>query len=66
MPFTRWDEKAGLPGMRYAPNDRRAQGAEERRPAMQEISIMQANGSDIFRSQQLTIGAWLGVLTSEV
>jgi len=33
---------------------------------MQEISIMQANGSDIFRSQQLTIGAWLGVLTSEV
>jgi len=58
----RWDEKAGLPGMRYAPNDRRAQGAKERRPAMQEISTMQASGSEIFAGQQLTIGLDLGVL----
>src|SRR5215472_12388429 len=47
-------------GMRYAPNDRRAQGAKERRPAMQEISTMQASGSDIFAGQQLTIGLDLG------
>ena len=26
----RWDEKAGLRGMRYAPNVRRAQGAIEK------------------------------------
>ena len=31
--FTRWDEKAGLRGMRYAPKDRRARGAKKRRPA---------------------------------
>jgi hypothetical protein len=34
--FIRWDEKAGLRGMRYAPNDRRAQGAMERRPAYEK------------------------------
>jgi hypothetical protein len=28
-PFIRWDEKAGLHGMRYAPNDRRARSATE-------------------------------------
>jgi hypothetical protein len=28
--FIRWDEKAGLRGMRYAPNVRRAQGAIEK------------------------------------
>jgi hypothetical protein len=32
-PFIRWDEKAALHGMRYAPNDRRAQVAMERKPA---------------------------------
>jgi hypothetical protein len=30
----RWDEKAGLRGMRYAPIDRRARRTKERRPAM--------------------------------
>jgi hypothetical protein len=30
MLFTRWDEKAGLRGMRYAPNVRRARGAIEK------------------------------------
>jgi transposase len=46
--------------MRYAPNDRRAQGAKERRPAIQKISAMQASGSDIFAGQQRTIGLDLG------
>src|SRR6516225_7200421 len=46
--------------MRYAPNDRRAQGAEKRRPAMQEISTMQASGSDNFKGRQITIGLDLG------
>jgi len=27
--FLRWDEKAGLHGMRYAPNVRRAQGTKK-------------------------------------
>jgi hypothetical protein len=34
----RWDEKAGLRGMRYAPNVRRAQGTMKRRPAMKKTS----------------------------
>jgi len=33
-------EKAGLHGMRYAPNDRRALSAMERRPAMKKISTV--------------------------
>jgi hypothetical protein len=32
----RWDEKAGLRGMRYAPNVRRAQGTKKRRPTMKK------------------------------
>src|SRR5713226_6960667 len=58
--FIRWDEKAGLRGMRYAPNVRRAQGTKKRRPAMQKISTMRATGSGIFKVRQLTIGLDLG------
>src|SRR5438132_13169407 len=46
-------------GMRYAPNDRRAQGTKKRRPAMQKISTMQTSGKSIFEGQ-LTIGVDLG------
>jgi hypothetical protein len=28
--FIRWDQEAGLHGMRYAPNNRRALGAREK------------------------------------
>jgi hypothetical protein len=34
--FTRWDEKAGLRGMRYAPNDRRARGRKEKETGYEE------------------------------
>jgi len=37
LTFTRWDEKAGLRGMRYAPNVRRARGTMKRRPAMKKV-----------------------------
>jgi hypothetical protein len=33
----RWDEKAGLHGMRYAPNNRRARSTRERRPAVKKM-----------------------------
>src|SRR5215831_5826729 len=46
--------------MRYAPNVRRARGTKKRRPAMQKISTMQANGSKNFQAGQLTIGLDLG------
>src|SRR5215467_14971368 len=46
-------------GMRYAPNDRRAQGTEKRRPAMQKISTKQTSEENIF-SGQLTIRLDLG------
>jgi hypothetical protein len=42
--------------MRYAPNDRRAQGATERRPAMKKTITVQAFKSEIFKAQKLTIG----------
>src|SRR5215831_5100030 len=45
--------------MRYAPNDRRAQGIKKRRPAMQKISTKQTRGKNIFEGQ-LTIGVDLG------
>src|SRR5713226_531474 len=58
--FIRWDEKAGLRGMRYAPNVRRARGTKKRRPAMQKISTMRASGSEILKGRQLTVGLDLG------
>src|SRR6202795_1893535 len=56
----RWDEKAGLHGMRYAPNDRRAFKHKKRRPAMKKISTVQAYGNEILKEQKLTIGVDLG------
>ena len=47
-------------GMRYAPNERRAQGAMERRPAMKKISIEQTFRNEILKKQKLTIGMDLG------
>jgi hypothetical protein len=52
----RWDEKAGLRGMRYAPKNRRARGAKKRRPAMKKISTVQTFRNEIFKEQKLTIG----------
>src|SRR5713226_5639339 len=46
-------------GMRYAPDERRAQGTK-RRPAMKKISTVQVFGNEIFKEQQLTIGVDLG------
>jgi hypothetical protein len=51
--FTRWDEKAGLHGMRYAPNVRRARSTKK-------ISTVQAFNNEIFKEHQLTIGLDLG------
>src|SRR5216684_2949397 len=62
--FIRWDEKAGLHGMRYAPNDRRARGARQRRPAMKKISTVATNRNEIFKEPKLTIGLDLGDRTS--
>src|SRR6266705_2518611 len=47
-------------GMRYAPNDRRAQGAIERRPAVNKISTDAMNRIENFKGDQLTIGLDLG------
>src|SRR6202023_1636923 len=47
-------------GMRYAPNDRRARSATERRPAMKKTSTVQALQSENFKEQKLTIGVDLG------
>src|ERR1700738_4468560 len=58
--LTRWDEKAGLHGMRYAPNDRRAFKHKKRRPAMKKISTVQVFGNEILKEQKLTIGVDLG------
>src|ERR1017187_6193876 len=60
MRLIRWDEKAGLHGMRYAPNVRRARGTKKRRPAMKKISTVQVFGNEIFKEQKLTIGVDLG------
>src|SRR5437016_14447839 len=57
---TRWDEKAGLRGMRYAPNVRRAQGTMKRRPAMKKTNTVRVNGNMIFKGHKLTIGLDLG------
>src|SRR6266702_1982064 len=56
----RWDEKAGLHGMRYAPSNRRARGARERRPAVKKISTVATNRNAIFKEPKLTIGLDLG------
>src|SRR5271156_1107443 len=50
-------------GMRYAPNERRAQGAK-RRPAMKKISTVAMEGMQIFKENQLIIGLDLGDRTS--
>src|SRR3989442_4347435 len=47
-------------GMRYAPNDRRAQGTMKRRPAMKKTSTILVNGNMIFKGHKLTIGLDLG------
>jgi hypothetical protein len=54
----RWDEKAGLHGMRYAPNNRRARSTRERRPAVKKIITVAKNRNEIFKQQQLT--DWCG------
>src|SRR6202049_850820 len=56
----RWDEKAGLHGMRYAPNNRRARSTRERRPAVKKISTVAANRNEIFKDHKLPIGLDLG------
>src|SRR6266478_3822984 len=56
----RWDEKARLRGMRYAPGVRRAQGTKKRRPAMKKTSTVRVNGNMIFKGHKLTIGLDLG------
>jgi hypothetical protein len=38
--FIGWDEKAGLHGMLYAPNNRRARSTRERRPAVKKSSTV--------------------------
>ncbi len=50
----RWDEKAGLHGMRYAPNNRRAQGTRERRPAVKKIGTVAKHGNEIFTCSDST------------
>jgi hypothetical protein len=47
-------------GIRYAPNNRRARGAMERRPAVKKSSTVAKNGNDIFKEHKLTIGLDLG------
>src|SRR5450756_1462835 len=47
-------------GMRYAPSERRAQGAMERRPAVKKISTVATNRNEIFKEPKLTIGLDLG------
>src|SRR6202047_4808883 len=49
-------------GMRYAPNERRAQGAKE--TAMKKISTVAIERMQIFKEHQLTIGLDLGDRTS--
>src|SRR5260370_16480145 len=51
-------------GMRFAPNNRRAQGARGRRPAVKKISTVAINGKKIFKEPKLTIGLDLGDRTS--
>src|SRR5258708_2666289 len=46
--------------MRYAPNNRRARGARERRPAVKKISTVATKRNEIFREPRLTIGLDLG------
>jgi transposase len=46
--------------MRYAPNDRHAQGAIKRRPAVKKNSTVATNGNEIFKEHKLTIGLDLG------
>src|SRR5882672_586041 len=54
----RWDEKAGLHGMRYAPNERRTGGAE-RRPAVKKISTAKMK-RQVAQAKKWTIGMDLG------
>jgi len=48
--------------MRYAPNDRRAQGAIERRPAVDKSCTVTMSGNEILKQRKLTIGMDLGDL----
>jgi activator of 2-hydroxyglutaryl-CoA dehydratase len=47
-------------GMRYAPKERRAQGAKKRRPAMKKNSTVATSRKQIFKEKKLTIGMDLG------
>src|SRR3989475_7795724 len=46
--------------MRYAPSNRRARGARERRPAVKKISTVATDRNKIFKEPKLTIGLDLG------
>src|SRR6266850_8573992 len=50
--------------MRYAPSNRRARGARERRPAVKNIITMPKTAYEIFKEPKLTIGLDLGDRTS--
>jgi len=54
------EEKAGLRGMRYAPNHQRAQGARKRRPAVKKLSTVRESESKLFKEHKLTVGLDLG------
>ena len=56
----RWHEKAGLRGMRYAPNVRRARGAIEKETGYEKTSAVRVNRNVIFKGHKLTIGMDLG------
>src|SRR6266571_272899 len=47
-------------GMRYAPNDRRARGAIERRPAVNKSNTVTRSENEILKQKKLTIGMDLG------
>ena len=48
MVILKGEEKAGLRGIRYAPNDRRARSTMKG-PAMQNIGTMRRNGKNNFK-----------------
>jgi hypothetical protein len=50
--------------MRYAPNEWRAQGAMEKRPAVKKVSTVTKHGKKIFKEPKLTMGLDLRDRTS--
>jgi hypothetical protein len=51
-------------GMRYAPNDRRAQRRKRKETGCEKISTVAKRGNKIFKEPKLTIGLDLGDRTS--